>query len=57
MKGAPINPKVAASVLGGAVAYMILRVATEFGFTATPQDASMLTIILVGLAGYFKEAQ
>jgi len=50
----PINAKVGAGVMAGAVGYMMLRIASGIGFVATPEDASMLTIILMGIAGYYK---
>jgi len=50
----PVNAKVGASALAGAVAYMILRLLSGVGFVATPEDASMLTLIVMSLGGYLK---
>jgi len=51
----PINAKVGASALAGAVAYMILRFVAGFGVEVSPEDASMLTLIVAAAAGYMKK--
>lgn len=50
----PINAKVGASALAGAVAYMILRVVAAVGLEVSPEDASMLTLIVSALGGFLK---
>ncbi len=50
----PINAKVGAGALAGAIAYMILRAVSGYGIVVTPEDASMLTLIVAALGGYFK---
>jgi len=51
----PINAKVGAVGFYGAVAYLILRLLDGVGVTVQPEDASMLTLLVATLGGYFKK--
>ncbi len=50
----PINAKVGAGTLGGALAYTTLRLLAAYDIQIEPGDASVLTLLFGTLAAYMK---